>query len=218
MIKKALIDNDGILFEHRRGMIKYIAQILGKPLTETFLDHFYQTTLSMDDGELINAFSSPEKNLHQLLNSDSHDSFAADVTIYEKVREGLVLLKQSGFITYLVTARTERMREITKDALVRHHLIGYIDVIFMRQDINMSSPNFKSETAVAIGITHAFEDTFLNLAAVAEKCPSLQKAYLVNQPWNKKHEEDELYPTHYAPIERMESFHHAALDAVATLK
>ncbi len=218
MAKRSFNDGDGVLFKYRFEMIKKMAQALGRPLTSSFLKHFYKTTLSMDDSELIDAFSSPGKNLHHLLNSDSPDSFVTDVKLYTLAREGLKLLKENGFHNYLVTARTEKMRAATMDSLKRHNLLNYIDAVFMRQSKDIPVTVFKGATATALRVTHAFEDTFYNLAAVVSECKTLEKAYLINQPWNAKHEVDELYPVHNVQIERMDSYHTAVLDAVATSK
>lgn len=214
----AYIDNDGVLFEYRKGMIKRIAMALGKPLTKSFLEHFYETTLAMDDSEVLHAFSHADANLHHLLNVEGPESFAADVEVYEKVRDGLALLKKYKFRTYIVTARTERMREATVDTFKRHDLLGFIDGVFMRLGKDIPPELFKGEIAAELGTTHAFEDTFANLESVRKSCPALEKAYLINRPWNAKYVSDKLYQTRKVSIERMDSFYDAVVDAVATLK
>lgn len=218
MEKVAYIDNDGVLFEYRKGMIKRIAMALGKPMTESFLENFYETTKMLDDSELINAFSRNGVNLHQLLNVEGKESFAADVLIYDQARDGLALLKEKNFRVYIVTARTERMRESTLVTFKRHGLSGLIDGVFMRLGKDIPPELFKGEMAAELCTTHAFEDTFANLESVRSHCPALEKAYLINQPWNVKKDADEPYPVHNTPIERMDSFYDATLDAVATLK
>lgn len=218
MQQKAFIDNDGVLFEYRRGMIKRIAIALGKPLTESFLEHFYETTKTKDDSELINAFSVECPSLQHLLNADDQMSFAAEVKLYENTREGLILLRERNVKTYIVTARTEKMRAATIDSLRRYNLLQHIDDVFLRPSQEMLPENFKAAMAVRIGATFAFEDTFHNLAVVVKHCTTLERAYLINRPWNAKHIADELYPTRRVPIERMDSFFGAVVDAVATLK
>lgn len=213
----AYIDNDGVLMNYRQEMLRDIARILNKPLDDNFISHFHRSTKHLSDKELLNRLSQPGLDLHNVLNADNAKNFAETATPYPRVIEALELLKEHNFRTYIVTARTDKMRANTEASFVKHGLMKYIDAVFMRYGHKVRPVTFKADMAIALEATHVFEDTFENLEAIRRDSCSLQRAYLINQPWNAKDvDKDELYPTTNVPIERMDSFYHAALDAVST--
>ena len=214
----ALIDNDGVLVAYRLEMVKQIACILGKPQNEQFIEHFYKTTLHLDDSELLNAFSNPSIDLHYVLNSDDEQNFGATAPAYQGALDALKILKAHNFKNVIVTARTEKMRPGTLARFVELGMTPYIDDVVMRAKNEIRPADFKVTAARQINASHAFEDTYENLHRMCLACPTLKHAYLIDQDWNRKHYSDELYPTLDIPIERMDSFNHATLDAVATLK
>ncbi len=218
MKRVAAVDADGVFIDYRLSLVREIARALGKPVTDDFVARFNRSVSHLTDTELLNKFSPLGVNLHRLLNSDEPQGYAATALPYPDAIDAFKLLKANGFHVSVVTARTERMREVTEMTFERYGLMKFIDKIRLRGDENMSPALFKGETARQLNATHVFEDTLDNLHAIRVMSTSLERAYLIDRPWNARQAEDELYPTGQVSIERMDSFHHAVMDAIAKIE
>ena len=215
---RALIDLDGTISRSRIHLLGDLLRLLGRPHTGAFLHRANESLFHLDDEaitrKLLAGLSSKEKD--QIFRNADLETWASRVTICPGVVRAFRLLKKYGFRTYVCTARHEPMRQVTEIWLKKNGLSKYVDGLFLNVSRHQPSHEYKADLSRALVVTHVFEDSWPNMEEILSTIFWIEKAYLINQPWNEKIDLDDpsLYPVNHCQPVRFPSFYHAVLDAV----